>query len=238
MNALNLIWIVLSVGTIAHMWLRVNIKFFLKLIITIAFFIVPFAFIIYWIWFFIKKTDIKNNVGNEDEKNGEVKEPDAKFLTNVGQKCTYEQTIWFYDHVAENFPTEELRDKYFNLFINFMTNPTLSVDEKLKILEIHDEKLRGIYPNDTLEKGMLYIDGLLACYNLYEYILGEDLKILVHSDKSELSKDIEEGTIVNKPMTKYLQPIFAHSALIRGKQEEFNINTSIWSKYNIPKFTE
>jgi hypothetical protein len=69
-------------------------------------------------------------------------------------------------------------------------------------------------------------------------IVGEDLKILVQSDKGELEQDIDDGTIASNSMTKYLTPIFAHSALIRGKQKEFFIETSIWEKYNIPNFIE
>lgn len=229
--------LVLSIITIVHMWKRVNINFIFKLIIAAIILISRFGFIIYWIWFFIKKPAVIEQK-TEARTGAKTEEPKENFLKSVGEKITYKQTIWFYEHVAENFPQEELRDKYFNLFINFMTNPNLSVDEKLKILELNDKKLLELYPNNPIEKGTFYLDGLVGCYNLFEYILGNDLKILVQSDKGELNQDINNGSITSNSMTKYLQPIFAHSALIRGKQKEFSIKSSIWEKYNIPKFVE
>lgn len=163
---------------------------------------------------------------------------DNKFLANVAEKCTYDQIVCFYNTVAENFPAEELHDKYYNLFVNFLVNPVLSVEEKCQLLEINDKKLKEIYPQNPTERGMFYVDGLVACYNLYEYILGEELKVLVQQDKNELNEDVENGTIVSNSMTKYLTPIFAHAALIRGKQDEFSMESSVWENYDIPKFIE
>ena len=227
----TLVFLVLLIFTIVHMWKRVNVNFFLKLIIAIAIFFSMFGLVIYWIWFFVKKPSVV-----EGEK--EVEAPKSNFLTSAAEPCTYAHTVWFYEHVAENFPKEEWRVKYLNLFVNFMTNPVLSVDDKLKILELHEKKLKELYPNDPVEKCVLYVDGLSSCYKLLEMILGEDLKILVQSDKGELEQDIDDGTIASNSMTKYLTPIFGHSALIRGKQKEFYIETSIWEKYNIPNFID
>lgn len=227
----TLVFLVLLIFTIVHMWKRVNVNFFLKLIIAIAIFFSMFGLVIYWIWFFVKKPSVV-----EGEK--EVEAPKSNFLTSAAEPCTYAHTVWFYEHVAENFPKEEWRVKYLNLFVNFMTNPVLSVDDKLKILELHEKKLKELYPNHPVEKCLLYVNGLSNCYILLEMILGEDLKILVQSDKRELEQDIDDGTIASNSMTKYLTPIFAHSALIRGKQKEFYIETSIWEKYNIPNFIE
>ena len=162
-----------------------------------------------------------------------VKKPTAVFIKSPTQVCSYERIVWFYNHAAENFPAEELRKKYLYLFINFLLNPRLTVDDKCRLLELNDQKLRELYPNHPQKQSKFYITGLLKYYSVLDKIADEEAVSQINADKAVLNQDIEDNTISSNPMTKYLQPIFVNTVLVRS-HKKVSIDASLFNTYNIP----
>ncbi len=149
---------------------------------------------------------------------------------------SYQDAVNDYNSASETMQGEELEQRYKYLFINFLVNFNMSVDEKCKLIELNEQKINELYEN-PLNKSVFYVQTIEGCFTLLEQMLGNQSAIVAHY-KNAFLKDVESGEYLNKPMSNYLGDIFSVVGAMTSKNGEFTLDYNIFDKYNIPKFVD
>ena len=149
---------------------------------------------------------------------------------------SYQDAVNDYNSASETMQGEELEQRYKYLFINFLINFNMSVDEKCKLIELNEQKINEFYEN-PLNKSVFYVQTIEGCFTLLEQMLGNQSAIVANYKKAFL-KDVESGEYLNKPMSNYLGDIFSVVGAMASKNGEFTLDYNIFDKYNIPKFCD
>lgn len=149
---------------------------------------------------------------------------------------SYNDAVNDYTSASETLQGEDLEKRYKYLFINFLVNFNMSVDEKCKLIELNEQKVNEFYEN-PLDKTVFYVQTIEESFTILEHMLGEQSALVTHY-KREFLNDVESGEYMHKSMTVYLGNIFSIVGALASSNGEFSMDYSVFNKYDIPKFVD
>lgn len=149
---------------------------------------------------------------------------------------SYNDAVNDYNSASETHQGEELEKRYKYLFINFLVNSNMSVDEKCKLIELNEQKVNDFYEN-PFDKAVFYVQTIEGSFTMLEHMLGEQSALVTHY-KKEFLTDVESGAYMQKSMTVYLGNIFSIVGVLASSNGEFTMDYSVFDKYDIPKFVD
>jgi len=134
---------------------------------------------------------------------------------------------------AENSDNEQLRKSYSDLFLDTALSGKMNVDEKCKVLELLNKKLKDFYHGDVTSYFGFILDSISFSYRVLEELYEGD------SSKVSASYDAFEAEVKKGPLrdaNTYLMEILCFAGLLYSPDGNFSVEKTTLLKYDLPTF--
>ena len=135
---------------------------------------------------------------------------------------------------VENTVKEQLQKRYGQLFIYTATNGNMSVDEKCRVLELLNQKLKLFYSGDVGGYGLFLINSLESSYKLLEIMYGNESSEVTET-YDEFKSDLDKRKLPD--LITHLMEIFSLAGMLNIEEGEFTVKEETLLKYDLPTFT-
>lgn len=146
---------------------------------------------------------------------------------------SYQDCVNDYKKAVQEYDGEELKNRYEYLLVNFLVNVNISAEEKCKLIELHDEKIRDFFQNDTINISQSYMNCINTSFTVLKEMFGGQ-SAMFNQELNKFSNDLTNNNL--EPMSQYLGQIMTYAGLAGSPNGEFTMNYKIFNKYKIPNW--
>lgn len=166
---------------------------------------------------------------------GKKKQTESISSNNNGQtnRYSYSDCLSDIETAAQNYTDDELSNQYGCLFVNILVNGNMSIDEKCRLLEKVDSKIKNCFSNHPIDIGTFYVTHIEVAFRAINQMFNGSSPI-ASMGMNNFSNDVKNGNL--KPMTQYIGEIMSLIGAINSPNGEFSMNYSILDKYKLPNW--